>query len=249
MNQRPKVLIGTVFYNEVNSIDFLLPKYKKLKLDYPYKLVFVNDGSKDGTDLRVKNFLKKERISNSQVIEYGRNKGVGFAIRKVIDYGIKKNFDVCVIMAGNGKDDPNEITKILNPIVLEDYDYIQGSRFLEGGSFKNLPFLRKMMIRGFGLIMFIFTGFRATDATNGFRAYKFSLFKDKRINIHQKWLDRYELETYLHYKVITLGYKIKEVAVSKDYVSGVKKYSKIRPVIDWWKLARPVFLIKFHLKS
>ena len=82
---------------------------------------------------------------------------------------------------------------------------------------------------------------------------KYELFlkykEDKRININQDWLDRYELETYLHVKVITLGYKIKEVAVSKNYLPSINNYSKMRPFIDWWKLSRPVFLLKFGFKS
>lgn len=249
MTTTPKILIGTVFYNEIATINELLPKYKGLEIPYHYRLLFINDGSTDKTGQVVKEFLSKEKINNAIVLENERNKGVGYTIRKIIKYGLDRKYDICVIMAGNGKDDPNEIFKLLEPISKDNFDYIQGSRFREGGSFKNLPFLRKMLIRGFTLIMYLFTGFKCTDATNGFRAYKFSLFKDSRINLDQQWLDRYELETYLHYKVITLGYKIKEVAVSKDYVQGVRRYSKIRPIIDWWKLARPIFLLKLGLKS
>lgn len=98
-------------------------------------------------------------------------------------------------------------------------------------------------------MVYLLTGFKSTDSSNGFRAYKLSLFKDKRINVFQDWLDRYELETYLHYKVLTLGYKVLEVPVSKDYLPGIRKYSKIRPVIDWWKMARPLFLLKLGLKN
>lgn len=249
MKIRTKILIGTVFYNEAATLSYLLPKYKKLKLDYPYLLLFLNDGSTDKSDFILEEFLKKENIKKAEVLSNLCNKGVGYSIRKIINYGIKNKFDICVIMAGNGKDDPGEIPIVINPILKDDYSYVQGSRFLKGGSFENLPFLRKLLIQGFSFIMFLFTDFKCTDATNGFRAYKFSLFDDKRINLNQDWLDRYELETYLHYKVITLGYKIKEVPVSKDYIVGVKKYSKIRPVIDWWKLARPVFLLKFGIKN
>lgn len=249
MKTKPRILIGTVFFNEAQTINRLLPKYKKIKSPYRYLLLFVNDGSSDDTNSIVKAFLNNENIKNSKVLNNQKNKGVGFTIRKIIKYGLENKFDICVIMAGNGKDDPAEIPKIIEPIVKDNYDYIQGSRFLEGGSFENLPFLRKVLIKGFTLIMYLFTGFKCTDATNGFRAYKFSLFKDKRIDLDQDWLDRYELETYLHYKVITLGYKIKEVPVSKNYIQGVKKYSKIRPVVDWWKLARPVFLVKFGIKN
>lgn len=248
MKLKTKILIGTVFFNEAVTINHLLPKYKSIKLNLPYFLLFLDDGSTDKTPEIVENFLKNEKIKDAKIISNNKNKGVGAAIRKIIEFGLKNKFDICVIMAGNGKDDPSETPILVNPVLNENYDYIQGSRFLEGGSFKNLPFLRKLMIKGFTTIMFLFTGFKCTDATNGFRAYKFSLFKDKRINLNQNWLDRYELETYLHTKVITLGYKIKEVPVSKNYIPGVKKYSKIRPIIDWWKLARPVFLLKFGLK-
>lgn len=249
MKTRQKILIGTVFFNEINTINYLLPKYKRLILNLPHFFLFVNDGSTDQTDIAVRNFFKKEKIKNVAILNNNKNRGVGFTIRKIIKYGIKNRFDICVIMAGNGKDNPNEIPRLIKPLIDESFDYIQGSRFLEGGSFENLPLLRKIMIRGFTLIMFLLTGFKCTDATNGFRAYKFSIFNDKRINLNQDWLDRYELETYLHYRVITLGYKIKEVPVSKDYIAGIKRYSKIRPIIDWWKLARPVFLVKFGIKD
>lgn len=248
MIKKRKVLIGVVCYNEVDKLSYLLPKFKKINFNFPYQIVCINDGSIDGSGRIIQKFFIDKRIKGI-VLHNIRNRGVGYSIRKIINYGLENGFDICVIMAGNGKDNPEEIPLIANPILNEDYDYIQGSRFLEGGSFQNLPFLRKTMVKAFTSIMFLFTRFKCTDATNGFRAYKFSIFNDHRINIHQIWLDRYELETYLHYKVITLGYKIKEVAVSKDYIPGVKNYSKIRPVIDWWKLARPVFLLKLGVKN
>lgn len=249
MKNNPKILIGVVFYNEGERIKFLLEKFKNLKLSFDYKVIFLNDGSKDDSIKVIKSFLRKKKIKNIEIISHKENCGVGAAIRSIIHFGLKKKLDICVIMAGNGKDDPMEIPKLVNPIIDDGYDYIQGSRFLKGGSFQNLPFLRKSMILGFSFLMTLFTRFKCSDSTNGFRAYKFSIFKDSRINIDQDWLDRYELETYLHYKVITLGYKIKEVAVSKNYLPNVRNYSKIRPIIDWWKLGRPIFLLRFGIKN
>jgi dolichol-phosphate mannosyltransferase len=105
------------------------------------------------------------------------------------------------------------------------------------------------MIKGFTFLVWISTGFYGSDASNGFRAYKLSIFNDKRININQSWLNRYEFETYLHFKVITLRYKVHEVPVSKDYLSDVKNYSKMKPILDWWKMLRPLVLLKTHLKT
>lgn len=249
MAQLPKAVIGAVFYNESTKIKELLDRFVKLKLELPYKILFINDGSTDNTKKIIEEFLKKSKIKNALLINNFQNKGVGAAIKKAIQYGLKKDYDICVIMAGNGKDNPLEIPLLLKPIIEEDFDYVQGSRFLSGGSFKNLPFVRKTLIRGFTFLVYLLTGFKSTDSSNGFRSYKLSLFQDRKINVFQNWLDRYELETYLHYKVITLGYKVTEVPVSKDYLPGVKKYSKIRPVVDWWKMVRPLFLLKLKLKK
>ena len=87
-----------------------------------------------------------------------------------------------------------------------------------------------------------------TDVTNGFRAYRLSLLDDPRIRIDQAWLDHYELEYYLHWKAITLGYRVLEIGVSKTYpVSG--PYSKIRRVLDWWGIVKPTLLLWLHLRS
>src|SRR5436305_795951 len=83
----------------------------------------------------------------------------------------------------------------------------------------------------------------ATDVTNGFRAYRLSLLDDPRIRIDQSWLDRYELEYYLQWKAITLGYRVIEVGVSKTYPQGGGNYSKIRRVRDWWSIVRPTLLL------
>lgn len=245
---KSKVLIGVPFFNEEHTISSLLIRFRNLSFNTPHSILFINDGSTDNSKRIVLNFLSQNK-TNIILQSNEQNCGIGYSIKKIINFGLQEKFDICVIMAGNGKDDPSEIEKIIDPIIKEDYDYIQGSRFLKGGSFKNLPFLRKMMIWGFTFIFKMFTSFKSTDSSNGFRAYKLSLFSNKKINIDQEWLDRYELETYLHYKVITLGYKIKEVAVSKNYLPNVKNYSKIRPVFDWWKMIRPIFLLKLGIKD
>ncbi len=249
MKNNPKISIGVVFFNEAGKIEVLLNRFKDLKIRFSYKVLFINDGSTDNSVDIVKDYLNRNQPKNIEIISNKMNRGVGFTIRRIIHYGLKNKFDICVIMAGNGKDNPVEIPLLLSPIMQNNYDYVQGSRFLRGGSFKNLPFFRKFFIRSFTYIVSLFTGFKCSDSTNGFRAYKLSIFKDKRINIDQNWLDRYEFETYLHVKVITLGYLIKEVGVSKNYLQNVKNYSKIRPFIDWWKLARPLFLLKFGFRN
>ena len=154
-------------------------------------------------------------------------------------------------MAGNGKDDPREIPRLLRQLIEEGYDYVQGARYLPGGKTENLPLFRRLMIPAHALLFRLLTGCPCTDALNGFRAFRVSLFEEGGINIWQDWLDRYEYETYVHYLVLTRGYRVKEVPVSKIYPARKKgqKYTHIRPFIDWWICLSPLLYLKLGLRK
>lgn len=201
----------------------------------------VDDGSTDDG-------CSAPRAAGATVLRHAVNRGIGAAIRTGIEAARADGCDTIVVMAGNGKDRPEEMHRLVEKID-EGYDYIQGSRFAAGGESVNLPFFRGLLIRVFTWTFRILIGFPGTDVTNGYRAYRASLLDDPRIRIDQSWLDRYELEYYLHWKFITLGYRVCEVPVSKTYPATGRSYSKIRPVLDWWHIVRPVLLLSLHLRT
>jgi dolichol-phosphate mannosyltransferase len=204
--------------------------------------IVVDDGSDDGGP-------ELAREAGARVISQGNRRGVGAAIRTGIEAARAKGHAAVVVLAANGKDDPAEAPRLIDEL-RAGYDYVQGSRYLpQGGTSVNLPLGRNLMIRGYTLLFRVLSGFPATDVTNGFRAYRLSLLDDPQIQINQPWLDRYELEYYLQWKAIALGYRVVEVGVSKTYPKGGGNYSKIRRVWDWWSIVRPTFLLWLHLKS
>ena len=99
------------------------------------------------------------------------------------------------------------------------------------------------------LLPMMITGKKITDSTNGFRALRVSLCKDSKINLNQDWLDHYELEPYLFYKVIRLGYKVKEVPVTKIYPLHKMGYTKMRPITGWWSILRPLVYLGLGIKK
>lgn len=192
---------------------------------------------------------EKSGVPISLISRENRN-GVGSAIRSGLQYALSRKYDVAVIMAGNNKDDPGEIPRLLTPILDEGYDYIQGSRFLSGGKCPNNPLLRKMFSRLYPFIWTLTTRVRCTDVTNGFRAIRLSVFSDPRINLNQEWLNHYQLEYYIHFKILTLGYKTKEVPVTKTYPYSRKGgYSKISPFRDWWSIVGPLIYLTLRAKT
>ncbi len=96
--------------------------------------------------------------------------------------------------------------------------------------------------------MSFFTGHRVTDSTNGFRAFRLTVVKDPRINIDQPWLDAYELEPYLMFKALRLGYRFTEVFVTKIDPPKKLGYTKMKPLLGWWSILKPLFYLGFGLR-
>jgi len=233
-------------YNEVGKIGKVISKFSRRFVD---EVCLVVDSPSDTTRNEIKDSVKAIDVP-LHVIENNRRRGIGYAIRLGIRYALENSFDIVVVMAGNNKDDPGEIPRFLDSIIHNDYDYVQGSRFLHGGLQEKTPFFRGIFIRIYPLLWSFLTKVPCTDVTNGFRAYKTNIFKDKSINIWQDWLDSYELEYYIHYKALTLGFKTREVPVSKIYPHRNRGgYSKINPFRDFWNILRPLFYLSLGVRK
>jgi dolichol-phosphate mannosyltransferase len=241
-----KILAIIPVYRDIATAIKVLEKFRVGYVDQVF--LVVDAPSKTGEKELEKTIAKMP--TPVSIVIHKKRKGIGYAIREGIDYGLQKHFDVAVVLAGNNKDNPHEIPRVLAPILDEGFDYVQGSRFLPGGKKVNNPFFRGVFSRLYPFIWTLFTKKRCTEVTNGFRAYKLNIFLDNRINIYQDWLDNYQLEYYIHYKVLTSGFKIKEVPVSKIYAFKHKGgYSHISPFSDWWKIFGTLFYLKIGAKK
>jgi len=175
--------------------------------------------------------------------------GVGAALRAGFRYAREKGYDVIAVMAGNDKDEPEEIPDLVGPVVRGEADFVQGSRFLRAQTFGDMPAYRRIATRVHPLLFSACVGRRVTESTNGFRAFRTSLLEDPRINLDQPWLDQYELEPYLYYKAVTLGYRTAEVPCTKHYPPRKTGYTKMRPLTGWWSILRPLVLLRLGLRS
>ena len=126
------------------------------------EIMVVDDGSTDRT-------ADVARSHGATVVSRRRRGGAGAAIRTAIQYARDHRFDVLVILAGNDKDRPGEIPRLLQPIREEGYDFVQGSRYLPGGDYGNMPLYRTLATRFAHPRLFsLVTRRRITDSANGF---------------------------------------------------------------------------------
>ncbi len=243
----PKILVSPVAFNEKIKLKNVIERFLKSRVHTKVDYMIVDDGSDDGTTEMIASYSAQGVKS----VKHPKRSGVGAAIRTAIRYAQANHYDILVIMAGNDKDNPEEIPFLLVPVVEEGYDLVQGSRYFgKVGSGGDMPFYRKLATRMHPYVFSLFTGRKVTDTTNGFRAMRVKMFEDKRINLDQAWMDTYELEPYILWKAVTLGFKFKEVFVTKIYPpKQLGGYTKMIPFISWWSILRPLFYLRLGIKK
>jgi len=224
--------------DEQGKIGRLLERFSTGAVD---EVIVVDDGSRDAT-------AAEARDAGATVLSHVRQRGVGAAIRTGIDYALENGFDAVVVMGGDDQDDPAEIRGLLDPLARGEADFVQGSRRLNGRRTIDMPLFRRVTTKVYSLGFRLATGFRSTDATNGFRAFSTAVPRDPRIRLHQDWLDTYELEPYLLFQAIRCDWRVVEVPVTKRYHRDLG-YTKMLPGRDWWRILRPIVFLRLGLRS
>lgn len=139
-------------------------------------VVVIDDGSTDdAASIRL-----TERVI---VLHHILNRGQGAALQTGTDFALHHlGADIIVHFDADGQMRGDEISLMTKPIIDDETDVVLGSRFL-GSSAKDMPPLRKMLVRLGALFTVVLSGIRVTDTHNGFRALSRHAAQSMRISI------------------------------------------------------------------
>lgn len=207
-------------YNEGERIIKEIERAANAKVQESVDIILIDGGSTDGSI---------EKIDKSAVnsILYMHDKGIyrqSQALQAGFDYSLNRGYKGIITVDGNNKDGIEMTNSFVQKLEM-GYDYIQGSRFLQGGKETNTPYARYLAIK---LIhskwISILCHKKYTDTTNLFRGYSKKYLLDERVQPFRKIFKSYELSTYLSTRADRLGLKTCEIPVERNYPSR-KKYS------------------------
>jgi glycosyltransferase involved in cell wall biosynthesis len=163
----PLLTVVVPIYNEELTLPDVLPPLVKLCSQQNYKLLLINDGSKDKTS----NIIDPYRnLPGIDILQHKINRGYGSALKTGI---IQTETPYLVTFDGDGQHDPTDITKILNFALEKDADLVIGTRStkLLGNWYRELG---KSIIRKFSNLLI---PFNIHDLNSGFKLYQSDLVK------------------------------------------------------------------------
>jgi glycosyltransferase involved in cell wall biosynthesis len=215
-----KISIIIPAYNEESTISIIVNKLINLALinNIKKEIIIVNDSSTDDTNKIVENIIAKQKEIEIIYIKHEKNLGKGAAIHS----GIKNaTGEYLMIQDADLEYDPEEINKLLKPIIDGHADIVYGSRFIGGSAHRILFFWHTIGNKFLTFLSNFFTNLNLTDMETCYKLFKTNIIK--KIPLKEK---RFGFEPEITSKIAKIkGIRIYEVGISyygRTYMEGKK---------------------------
>lgn len=216
-------------YNERDSLNELTQSLKDTLDAYGrnYELIFVDDGSKDGSFELLRDLMKTLR--GIRIVKFQMNYGKSAALSTGFE---SARGEYIVTIDSDLQDDPNEIPCLLDKLA-EGFDLVSGWK-----KHRKDPVSKRLPSKIFNLVTSIATGIRLHDHNCGLKVYRRNVVK--KISIYG------ELHRYIPAMAHALGFRVTEMIVQHHQRKhGKSKYGIWRYFAGFFDLLTVMFLTRF----
>lgn len=185
-----RVVVVLPTFNERENIAPLVERLSQArqKMVYELHLLFVDDGSPDGTADAIREEMKAHEFVH--LLERGSKKGLGTAYLDGFAEAIPSlDPSAFVQMDSDLQHPPETVGPLVDAVMVGGADVALGSRYIPGGSFEGLEGSRRLVSSGANWMARTLLGLGVRDTTTGFKA-----------------LDRNAVDTLLMIKLHSRGF-------------------------------------------
>ena len=246
------------------TVAVVVPAYDEEKLigrtletmpEFVDRIYVVDDCSEDATREKVKAYLEDDELKRKLVLLcHARNKGVGAAIVTGYKRAMADEMDVAVVMAGDAQMDPDDLPRVIEPVVLDEADYVKGNRLFTGEAWETIPRYRYLGNGILSLLTKIASGYwHVADSQTGYTAISGAAL---RLLPLDKLYPRYGYPNHMLVMLNVYSLRVVDVPVRPVYdigeVSGIK-LRKVIPRMSWlllkqflWRMKEKYVIRDFH---
>ncbi|MBQ5782412.1 MAG: glycosyltransferase family 2 protein [Oscillospiraceae bacterium] len=224
--KKTKYCLCIPIINEREHIALELHRARINKIHTLCDIIICDGGSTDGsTD---EDMLRGLGV-NTLLVKKGSG-GLGTQLRMGFYWALMRGYAGVITINGNNKDSIEDVVRFVEKLE-QGYDFVQGSRFIEGGQAINTPIARHIAMKYIHAPVTSFTAReKFTDTTNNFRGYSARYLLHPLVQPFRNIFVTYELTAYLSTRASQLKLKTCEIPVTRAYPNSGKIPTKISPV-------------------
>ena len=216
------MLISVVIpvFNEELTIGNVIERVATVmqKLGFEHEIIVADDCSTDKS-------LEISKNHGAKVFSLKKHMGKGYALRAGF---AKAKGDIVTTIDSDGSHRPEELPRLLTPILQNKADLVIGSRYLS-----QKPMATKKLnaagVRIFNVLIKILTRVEVSDSQSGYRVMKAAVLRDMRLKSGE-----YEIESEMLVKIARHGFRVVEVPIS--FEQRTYGTSRLDPVVDGLKI-------------
>jgi glycosyltransferase involved in cell wall biosynthesis len=217
-------------YNEELTIGNIIERSKNTlgQIGLPYEIIVVDDHSHDKS-------LDAARRCDVDVFSLKEHLGKGYVLRAGF---AKAKGDIIVTIDSDGSHRPEELQRILTPVLENKADLVIGSRYMNHKRVATRK-LNAFGVKIFNYLIDIFTGVAVTDSQSGYRAMKREILSKQKLYARE-----YEIESEMLVKTVKAGFRVSEVPISFEQRTYGR--SGVDPLWDGSKILYSIMLARFR---
>ncbi len=200
------------------------------------EIIFINDGSTDGTQSAVEAFMNSFADNDLVIFNHPDNQGKGASIQTGSKHATG---DIIIIQDADLEYNPKDYGKMIALFLEERADVVYGSRFRGSEPHRVLFFMHTIGNKFLTLLSNLFTQLNLTDMECGYKMFRAEVLK--KVQLHEK---RFGFEPEITAKICRIkNIRIYEVGISyygRTYAEGKK--------INWKDGFRALYcIVKYNL--
>ncbi|MGH2740719.1 MAG: glycosyltransferase family 2 protein [Actinomycetota bacterium] len=219
-----RILVCLPAYNEAENVAAVIGAMPEKIEGHPVIPLVVDDASEDET-------ATVARKAGALVARLPIRRGGGLALRVGYEIALKLGAVIVASMDADGQHMPEELSKVIDPVVRGEADMVQGSRML--GTFERESRVRHLGVLFFSRLVSLMTGVRVTDVSNGYRATRAETLRRLILEQDQFWASEILIEG------LRQRARIVEVPITVRARAGGET-KKPRPLKYGWQFAKAI---------
>ncbi len=239
--RRPRILVFMLAYNAEGTIESVFGRIPEALLTYDTSVLVIDDASPDSTYERAAAFQRDSTFPFPlTILRNPVNQGYGGNVKIGMHYAIENGFDVLCLIHADGQYAPEELPKLLVPLVEDDADVVFGSRMIHRadalrGGMPMYKWIGNQVLTWFENRVL---GIDLSEFHTGLRLYSTGLLKripfDKNSQV-------FHFDTEIIIQMVAAEARIKEFPIPTFYGDEV---SHVNGLVYAWNVAKQAILAR-----